>query len=99
MTGVEGYVESAATGLIAARSLIAEQNRGETTAPPPSTAMGGLMRHLTARTAEAFQPANISWGLIVCPPDLRAIRKKRERREAQAARAMEDIAAWAASLS
>jgi len=97
MTGVEGYVESAATGLIAARSLIAERKGVEVEPPPLTTAMGGLVRHLTARSGDTFQPANITWGLIACPPELRAIRKKRERREAQAARAVEDVAGWAAS--
>ncbi len=99
MTGVEGYVESAATGLIAARSLIAELNGVEAAPPPLTTAMGGLVRHLSARPADAFQPANITWGLIACPPELRVIRKKRERREAQAARAVDDLAVWAASLA
>lgn len=98
MTGVEGYVESAATGLIAARMLAAELAAIETAPPPLTTALGGLVRHLTARPADRFQPANITWGLIACAPELRAIRKKRDRREAQAERALEDISAWSATM-
>jgi methylenetetrahydrofolate--tRNA-(uracil-5-)-methyltransferase len=97
MTGVEGYVESAATGLIAARMLAAELGGTVIDPPPPTTALGGLVRHLTARSADRFQPANITWGLISCPPELRAIRKKKERREAQAERAVSEIAAWGAA--
>lgn len=94
MTGVEGYVESAATGLIGARSLAAEL-RGEQLVPPPKeTAMGGLIRHLTERTTMDFQPSNITWGLLVCPEELRRIRNKRERREAQAEQALKAIDQW-----
>jgi len=98
MTGVEGYVESAATGLIAARSMAAELAGRKAPAPPLTTALGGLVRHLTARSSETFEPSNITWGLIACPPRLRAIRKKAERRLAQAEQAVADAAVWAASL-
>lgn len=94
MTGVEGYVESAATGLLAARMLVAELAGIEIGPPPLTTALGGLVRHLMARSSDRFQPANITWGLIACPPDLRVIRKKRERRMAQSERAVQDIATW-----
>jgi methylenetetrahydrofolate--tRNA-(uracil-5-)-methyltransferase len=98
MTGVEGYVESAATGLLAARMLAAERAGIEAPPPPMTTALGGLVRHLTARSAAAFQPANITWGLIACPAELRAIPKKRHRRMAQHERALEDIAEWRSGL-
>lgn len=98
MTGVEGYVESAATGLMTARTLAAELRGAEVNPPPPETAFGGLVRHLSARNPAGFQPANITWGLIACPPELRAIRKKKLRRLAQAERAEEVIAGWGASL-
>jgi len=98
MTGVEGYVESAATGLMAARTLAAELRGSDVRPPPPDTAFGGLVRHLSARSSAGFQPANITWGLIACPPDLRVLRNKRQRREAQTERAQEAIAAWGASL-
>jgi len=99
LTGVEGYVESAATGLMTARTLAVELAGSEPPSPPPETAFGGLVRHLTGRAPGGFQPANITWGLIACPPELRAIRKKRERRMAQAERALDAIAAWGASLA
>jgi methylenetetrahydrofolate--tRNA-(uracil-5-)-methyltransferase len=98
LTGVEGYVESAATGLIAGRTLAAELAGLEPSPPPPSTAFGGLIRHLTARPPAAFQPANITWGLIPCPPELRSIRSKTARRTAQAEHALAEIAAWGRSL-
>jgi len=98
MTGVEGYVESAATGLMTARTMAAELAGSEAEPPPPETALGGLVRHLTARSPGGFQPANITWGLIACPPELRAIRNKNERRLAQAERALHAVAAWGEAL-
>ncbi len=98
MTGVEGYVESAATGLLAGRFLAAELAGRVLAPPPPDTALGGLVRHLTARRPEGFQPANISWGLIRCPLELTSIRDRRRRREAQAAHALESIRGWARRL-
>lgn len=95
LTGVEGYVESAATGLLAARFLTAALAGHDLLPPPEETAMGGLIRHLTQRSAEGFQPSNITWGLIVCPQDLRGIRARRERRLQQANRAQEAIRQWA----
>jgi methylenetetrahydrofolate--tRNA-(uracil-5-)-methyltransferase len=99
VTGVEGYVESAATGLLAARLLAAELAGGDPTPPPPETALGGLVRHLTERSAADFQPANISWGLIVAPPELASIRGRRERRERHAVLALERIRGWAGTLA
>ncbi len=96
LTGVEGYVESAATGLMAGRTLAAELQGEQPGPPPPETAMGGLIRHLTERTPASFQPSNITWGLISCPEDLRRIRSKRERRLAQAERALVAIDQWGA---
>ena len=99
ITGVEGYVESAATGLLAARTLAAELGGIDPAPPPPNTAFGGLLRHLSARSPNGFQPSNITWGLIGCPPELRAIRPKSQRREAQAERALAAITAWADTLA
>jgi methylenetetrahydrofolate--tRNA-(uracil-5-)-methyltransferase len=96
LAGVEGYVESAATGLLAARNLAARIRGTSPVSPPPTTAFGGLVRHLTARSGNDFQPANISWGLIHCPAELRAIRSRGERRSAQAEAALEHIRQWAA---
>jgi methylenetetrahydrofolate--tRNA-(uracil-5-)-methyltransferase len=98
LTGVEGYVESAATGLLAARLLASELAGGSPKPPPPQTAHGGLIRHLTARSPERFQPANISWGLMACPAELQGVRDRSQRRSRHAAAAVAAIAEWAASL-
>ncbi len=99
ITGVEGYVESAATGLIAGRLLAAELAGVAPPPPPATTALGGLIRHLTARTGSRFQPANITWGLIVCPTELRRIRPKAERRRRQAEVALAAVDDWCRALS
>jgi methylenetetrahydrofolate--tRNA-(uracil-5-)-methyltransferase len=98
LTGVEGYVESAATGLLAGRYLAAEQRGVVPASPPVETAHGGLMRHLTTAPGREFQPANISWGLIQCPEELVAIRDRARRRQAQAELALAAIREWAATL-
>lgn len=98
LTGVEGYVESAATGLLAGLCVAAEV-RGVPLPPLPRwTAHGGLIRHLTERPAEGFQPANISWGLIAAPP-APLPQPKAQRRERAAALALEAIAGWRAALT
>ncbi|MGD9252583.1 MAG: methylenetetrahydrofolate--tRNA-(uracil(54)-C(5))-methyltransferase (FADH(2)-oxidizing) TrmFO [Holophagae bacterium] len=99
ITGVEGYVESAATGLLAARFVLAELAGESPQPPPPETALGGLMRHLTDSDPRRFQPANINWGLIVRTDETARIRAKRERRDAQARLALERLASWAEGLS
>jgi methylenetetrahydrofolate--tRNA-(uracil-5-)-methyltransferase len=70
ITGVEGYVESAAMGLLAGRFAVAEQNGGALAPPPPQTALGALLAHVTGGHLEggkgAFQPMNINFGLF--PP-------------------------------
>jgi methylenetetrahydrofolate--tRNA-(uracil-5-)-methyltransferase len=98
ITGVEGYVESAATGLIAARLLAAELGGFESAPPPPETAIGGLMRHLQASNPATFQPTNINWGLMSVPPELAGIRDRRERRERHAVIAIEKSREWARLL-
>jgi methylenetetrahydrofolate--tRNA-(uracil-5-)-methyltransferase len=99
ITGVEGYVESAATGLIAARMLAAELGgRAAAPPPPPETALGGLVRHLTASSPARFQPSNITWGLMATPSEFRSVRSRRERRLLHAARAVELVRGWADSL-
>lgn len=99
ITGVEGYVESAAIGLLAGRFAAAE-TQGETLArPPATTAHGALLSHITGGAeAETFQPMNINFGLFppLEPVDGRRLRKK-ERRPAMAGRALSDLASWQAS--
>jgi methylenetetrahydrofolate--tRNA-(uracil-5-)-methyltransferase len=93
ITGVEGYVESAAIGLLAGRFAAAEQ-AGESFAPPPAdTAMGALLGHITGGAdAETFQPMNINFGLF--PPFTDRKRRGRDRKRARAERALSEIDNW-----
>ncbi|MBW8269411.1 methylenetetrahydrofolate--tRNA-(uracil(54)-C(5))-methyltransferase (FADH(2)-oxidizing) TrmFO [Caldovatus aquaticus] len=92
VTGVEGYVESAAIGLLAGRFAAAEA-RGEAPAPPPpETALGALLAHITGgATAETFQPMNVNFGLF---PPLPGAPKGRERKRAYCERALRALDAW-----
>jgi methylenetetrahydrofolate--tRNA-(uracil-5-)-methyltransferase len=99
ITGVEGYVESAATGLLAARLLAAELAGVEPGPPPPETALGGLVRHLTQSSAQTFQPANITWGLMYPPPTLAGVKNRRDRRLQHATLAVDACREWAESLA
>jgi len=96
ITGVEGYIESTAVGLLAALFLAA-RSRGEVPSPPPeTTALGGLYHHLTRPRAagERFQPMNINFGLL---PPLTERTRKRERRALHADRAQAALAPWIAA--
>lgn len=92
ITGVEGYVESAAIGLLAGR-FAAAARRGNTAAPPPpTTALGALLGHITGgANAETFQPMNINFGLF---PEIETRARGRERKKAIAKRALNDLGAW-----
>lgn len=93
LTGVEGYVESAATGLLAALFTLA-QLHGLWLPPPPSwTAHGGLVRHLLLSSPARFQPANASWALMSDPPTSLP-EEKRAKREAAARLALAAIRQW-----
>lgn len=94
LAGVEGYLESTAMGLLAGLFMAAEL-RGDPLEPPPTTtAMGALLDHITRprATGERFEPSKINYGLL--PPLKDAPRKKRERRQATAQRALEDLDRW-----
>jgi methylenetetrahydrofolate--tRNA-(uracil-5-)-methyltransferase len=92
ITGVEGYVESAAIGILAGRFAAAEVQGHSLPAPPPTTALGALLGHITGGAeAATFQPMNVNFGLF--PPLERAI-KKAERKAAMARRALGDLEAW-----
>jgi methylenetetrahydrofolate--tRNA-(uracil-5-)-methyltransferase len=91
ITGVEGYVESAAGGLVCA-IMLAQTLTGEPLNPPPeTTALGGIRTHL-ARKQDRYQPSNITWACI--PPMPNRKLKKRERYAAMAERALVDLAGW-----
>ncbi len=95
ITGVEGYLESAATGHLVA--LYADSlARGTQPAPLPyHTALGALGRHVAESSPERYQPSNVTWALI--EDRTRGIRKKEERRLEQARLALETIAEFAAT--
>jgi methylenetetrahydrofolate--tRNA-(uracil-5-)-methyltransferase len=103
ITGCEGYVESAAVGLMAARFAAAER-RGETpVAPPPTTALGAILNHITGgAVADTFQPMNVNFGLFP-PIDERDPTGRpwrgRDRKKAMAKRALRDIDAWLVEVS
>jgi methylenetetrahydrofolate--tRNA-(uracil-5-)-methyltransferase len=110
ITGVEGYVESAAIGLIAGRLAAAERRGQSLNAPPPTTALGALVGHITGghldAGARSFQPMNINYGLLPpmdeparCPgtPKLGKRDRGRAKKRAIGERALADLAAWAAS--
>ncbi|BBK30906.1 methylenetetrahydrofolate--tRNA-(uracil-5-)-methyltransferase [Stella humosa] len=92
VTGVEGYVESAAIGLLAGRFAAAEATGAEIVPPPVTTALGALLGHITGGAdAETFQPMNVNFGLF--PPLDDSVRKN-ERKPAMARRALDDLDRW-----
>ncbi len=94
ITGVEGYVESAAGGFVAAL-LLADRLAGRPLSPPPpATALASLASHLRRETKD-FQPSNVTWAHF--PPLEDASLKKRERYDAMAARALVELGPWAAA--
>lgn len=96
VTGVEGYLESAATGLAVGLYVVAELADRDLAAIPDDTALGSLARHLTQSSPERYQPANVNFGLF---PPLGQRLRKRQRRAAYCARARESLAAWASQQS
>ena len=95
ITGVEGYVESAAMGLLAGRMAVAELT-GQTLPPvPPTTAMGALIHHITGGAeAKTFQPMNVNFGLFP-PIDAKSGRRgRKDRYKAYTDRAKEAFTAW-----
>lgn len=95
ITGVEGYVESAAMGLLAGRMAAAEILGQDVPPPPPETAMGALITHITGGAeAKTFQPMNVNFGLFP-PIDAKGGRKgRKDRYKAYTDRAKEAFAAW-----
>ena len=81
ITGVEGYIESTAMGLIAGVNAARRLLGKGVIVPPPSTAHGALINHITASDPGHFQPSNIHFGLIQAGETLLGIRDKRLRRQ------------------
>lgn len=99
VTGVEGYVESAAMGLLAGR-MAAAQARGADLAPPPATtAMGALVNHITGGAeARTFQPMNVNFGLFPPLDAMRGGRRgRKDRYPAYTQRAKDDFSTWLAA--
>jgi methylenetetrahydrofolate--tRNA-(uracil-5-)-methyltransferase len=96
LSGVEGYIESAAMGLVAGINAGRQALGKPLLVPPPVTAHGALLRHLTDSDPARFQPSNINFGLF--PPLLRKI-PKRDRGRIRAEAALAGIDAWHRSLT
>lgn len=92
LTGVEGYTESAASGILAGINLHRLVNGLEPAVPPPTTMIGGLFRYLREANPGDFQPMNSNFGLL--DPLRERARKKREKRQKMAERARRDQRAW-----
>ncbi len=92
ISGVEGYVESAASGLLAGLGAAALSTDAAISVPPRTTALGALAYYVSHANPANYQPTNVAFGLL--PPLERPPRKKRERRLAMAKRALTDLAAW-----
>ncbi len=93
LTGVEGYTESASSGIMAGINLDRIIQGSPPVCPPPTTMIGGLMRYLNESDPTNFQPMNSNWGLVDPLPE--RVRGKRERRARLAERAQRDFEAWA----
>ena len=94
VTGVEGYVESAAIGLLAGRFAAQEIQGAVFIAPPDTTAFGALLGHITGGADDrTFQPMNVNFGLFPPFPKTAKIRGK-DRKQAMSARALADLSSW-----
>ena len=98
ITGVEGYIESAAIGMLAGIMAANDRHGTRWQAPPIDTAHGALLAHITAGAmADSFQPMNVNFGLFpdIQPPAGKRKLKGRDRKLAYAARALESFRGWA----
>jgi len=104
ITGCEGYVESAAVGLMVGLFTAAEQLGKNVVTPPPTTALGALLSHLTGgANEETFQPMNVNFGLFP-PLDTDHLPKKqrprgRDRKKVVSDRAKADLGGWLDQIS
>jgi len=96
ITGVEGYPESAATGIIAGLNAARLSEGREAVHPPETTMIGGLLKYITSAEPKHFQPMNANFGLL--PPPERRIRGKMNRRKYLAERALRDMERWLREL-
>ncbi len=92
LTGVEGYLESAATGLLAGINAVRLMQGTPLVCPPQTTMLGGLLHYLTSASPATFQPINANFGLL--PVLTKLVRDRQERNRLLVARAQEDFQAW-----
>ena len=95
ITGVEGYIESAASGLLAAINGARLVQGRDTVTPPPTTALGSLLAYITDGARRDFQPMNANFGLM--PPLAEAARAK-VKKQLIAERALQDLDLWMAEV-
>ncbi len=93
LVGVEGYLESAATGLLAGLNAARLAEGRPVRTLPRSTALGALLAHITGASPHRFQPMNVNWGLLPAP--VPPVRDRRARRRHLAERALQALEAWA----
>jgi methylenetetrahydrofolate--tRNA-(uracil-5-)-methyltransferase len=94
ISGVEGYVESIATGLLAGMNAVMLARGNDPLPPPRETAFGSLVNYITASESKNFQPANITFDLLL--PLENRIRDRAARHKAQCDRALQALEAWLA---
>jgi len=92
LTGVEGYLESAATGLLAGLNAVRLATGAPLLRPPRTSMLGGLLHYLTTASPAAFQPINANFGLVPVLPQV--VRDRQERNRLLASRAQADFGAW-----
>ena len=93
ITGVEGYVESTASGLVAGINAARMYQEQELITFPVTTAIGGLMNYIVTADSKSFQPMNVNFSLIP-PLEGKKIRNKKEKNAIIAQRALDDLAAF-----
>src|SRR5206468_7601647 len=96
LTGVEGYTESSATGILAGINLARLLQGEEPRIPPPTTMLGALYRYLREADAAHFQPMNANFGLL--EPLERPVKDKAKRKQLLVERALQDFEIFAAQL-
>jgi methylenetetrahydrofolate--tRNA-(uracil-5-)-methyltransferase len=96
ISGVEGYVESIATGLLAGMNAAARASNTEPVPPPRATAFGALLNYICHADAKNFQPANITFDLLqqLDEGTKRRIRDKKQRHALVCQRALEELDGW-----
>lgn len=97
LSGVEGYVDSAASGLLAGLNAALFALGRQTLVPPPTTALGALAHYISHADAKHFQPMNITFGLLVAP-EIQAMRDKQRKKELLVQQALAAIRDFAAAI-